>query len=103
MKRMSKKTAFTPAQNAALRKELALLNKTRSQVALGQELGIKQQNVGRLLNNKDAGFAYTTASRLVRMAGFVGVDAFFARMGLSVTEAPDSEPGVSHHGLAAAS
>lgn len=92
---MSKKTVFGPAQNAALRSVLAGIEQAgRSQADIGRELGIAQQNVARLLRDERAGFAYTTASLLVRLAGFEGVDAFFAEKGVPVL-APISEASLS--------
>lgn len=57
-----------------------------SHAAAGEALGILQQNVSRLLGDERAGFSYSTATRLVRLAGFDGVDAFFAEKGVLETE-----------------
>jgi transcriptional regulator with XRE-family HTH domain len=79
---MSKQAVFSAAQNAALR--TVLLSLKGSQTDIGRDLGIKQQNVARLQRDERAGFAYGTAVRLVRLAGFDGVDSFFAEKGCSV-------------------
>jgi hypothetical protein len=64
-----------------------------SQSLLGRALGVEQQSVGRLLRDRRAGFAYTTATRVVQLMGFRSVDAFFAARGLAgsvVTEMNDA-------------
>lgn len=78
-----KPSVFSRKQNQALRNLLLELRGTySSQKALGEALGIAQQNAARLLSDRRAGFAYATASAVVRLAGFAGVDAFFADRGL---------------------
>ena len=73
------KPVFTMAQNAALRKTLAKLARTYpSETKVAEDLGIAQQNVNRLLKHQSAGFAYSTAIALVRLAGHEGLDAFFS-------------------------
>ncbi len=88
---MSKQSVFSAAQNAALRE--ALLTLKGSQTDIGRDLDIAQQNVARLQRDERSGFAYGTASRLVRLAGYDGVDAFFAERGcpVPVPEPADSE------------
>lgn len=70
---------FTPEQNDALRRALNqyMRENQMSQSEMGKILHIEQQNVGRLMNSLAQGFSYTTATRLVRRMGFIGVDAFF--------------------------
>ncbi len=85
-----KPDVFNVTQNRALRAALKELRRQYpTQAALATVLEIKQQNVGRLLAEK-GGFAYGTATRLVRLLGFAGVDAFFADRG--VTLSPSSLP-----------
>lgn len=75
---------FTPPQNRALRALLREMEQRyTSQRELGELLGIKQQNVSRLLNDRDASLSYSTARGLVRLAGHMTVDAFFAARGLA--------------------
>lgn len=74
---------FTYQQNQALRVVLSEVTENSSQKAVGEALGIAQQNVGRLLNDRKAGFAHSTAKALVRLAGFASVDAFLDAKGLS--------------------
>lgn len=76
--------SFTTAQNRALREALASLLKSHgSQPRLAAALGIKQQNVSRLLTDKRSGFSFSTASTVARLLGFSGVDAFFEVSGLT--------------------
>jgi hypothetical protein len=79
---MSKHPDFSEEQNAALR--AALLTLEGSHADIGRDLGIAHQNVGRLRREDGSGFSYRTASRLVRLVGFEGVDAFFAARGCPV-------------------
>lgn len=76
---------FTAKQNRALRSALLELKTSRklSQMGLGRLLGIAQQNAGRLLRDRNAGFGFNTAARLARELGFGGVEAFFAAKGLA--------------------
>lgn len=80
---MSKKTAFSPPQNAALRAVLLTMHADRSQSELARLLGIAQQNIARLLKDDRSGFGYATASRLAHLAGFAGVDAFLEAKGVA--------------------
>lgn len=75
---MARASVFTEAQNRELRAVLSKLAGSSSQQAIAEQLGIKQQNVGRLLRSSEAGFSYQTALALVRLAGWAGLDAFFA-------------------------
>lgn len=77
---------FSEAQNAALRDALREIRGRRhySQVALGNVLGIKQQNVSRLLVEDAAGFSYESALRLVRLMGFRSVETFFERRAVAL-------------------
>lgn len=79
---------FTDGQNAALHVVLRDLQQRRhySGVALAQLLGIEQQNASRLLKSADEGFSYRSATRLVRLAGFAGVDTFFRARGVALPE-----------------
>lgn len=88
---MSKHADFSGEQNAALRAALVTLGGTQAEI--GQALGIAHQNVGRLQRDDRSGFSYRTASRLVRIIGFEGVDAFFAAKGCPspIPTAPDSD------------
>lgn len=87
-------SVFTSSQNRALRAELkALREKYGSQSALGDAIGIEQQNVGRLLGERDAGFSYATATAVVRLAGFGGVDAFFRSKGVALGGEPQAKAG----------
>jgi hypothetical protein len=87
----AQRTVFGMRQNRALRTGLRAVRRDRklSQVAIGQLLGMTQQNVARLLNSDDAGFSYEAATRLVQALGHAGVDAFFLAKGLR-TETPDA-------------
>lgn len=76
MYRMTKQAVFTREQNAALRQALIAL-KYPSQAAAAEALGIEQQNASRLLRDQ-GGFSYATATRVAQLAGFDGVDSFFA-------------------------
>lgn len=82
------KPVFNDEQNRELRAALQQMKVKRhfSQVALGQILGIAQQNVGRLLDGDEGGFSYESATRLVRRIGFSGVDHFFARRGVALAK-----------------
>jgi hypothetical protein len=87
-------TIFSPQQNAALREALTVLRaRYESQSALGEAIGIEQQNVGRLLNDPGAGFSYATATVVVRLSGFKGVDAFFLKKGVAHSE-PSKRPSL---------
>lgn len=80
---MSKRAVFSPRQNAALREALQNIETNyASQAALGEAIGVEQQTAGRLLRDDRAGFSFSTASRLVRLVGFEGVDAFFTAKGV---------------------
>lgn len=84
-------TVFSTPQNQALRVELKVLEaKYSSQRALGEAIGIEQQNVNRLLRDRRSGFGYTTATAVARLAGFASVDAFFVARGVVV---PAAESG----------
>lgn len=85
-------SVFTPAQNRALRESLRGLQSERnlSQTQIGEALGVAQQVAGRLLR-REGGFSYQTASRLVRLLGFDGVDAFFVQRGV-VGTTPSTAP-----------
>lgn len=88
-RRTGKVAGFTAAQNKALRATLKeIAQQYASQKELGMALGVRQQNAGRLLNDSRAGFGYTTALAVARLAGFGGVEALFAAKGL----APESSP-----------
>ena len=78
---MGRQAVFTSAQNAALR-GLGF----SSHSAAGEALGITQQNTSRLLRDDRAGFSYSTARRIAQLAGFSGVDAFFAAHGVLEAE-----------------
>lgn len=82
-RRQGHPSAFTSAQNRALRESLRALQADRklSQAQLGVALGVAQQVAGRLLR-REGGFSYQTATRLVRLLGFAGVDAFFVQRGV---------------------
>jgi hypothetical protein len=83
-------TVFSAPQNQALRVELARqIARFGSQRATAEELGIQQQNVARLVNERRAGFAYSTATMLARLAGFAGVDAFFRERGVLADSGTD--------------
>lgn len=86
---------FTDEQNAELRSALRDVKRRRhySQQALGQLLGIEQQNVGRLLNSEAEGFSYKSATRLCRLAGYAGVDTFFRAKGVALAAEPQAEAG----------
>jgi hypothetical protein len=73
---MSKQTVFTREQNEALREALIALDYP-SQAAAAEDLGINQQNAGRLL--REGGFSYATATKVAQLSGFAGVDSFFAK------------------------
>lgn len=89
-RRRGHSTVFSTAQNQALRVELGRqIAKAGSQRATAEKLGIQQQNVARLVNERRAGFAYSTATMLARLAGFDGVDSFFRDRGVM----PDSGMG----------
>jgi hypothetical protein len=75
MYRMSKKAVFTRAQNEALRSALIALEYP-SQAAAAEALDIEQQNASRLI--REGGFSYATATKVAQLAGYSGVDAFFA-------------------------
>mgnify|MGYP000249288069 CR=1 FL=1 len=60
--------------------------------AFGEALGIAQQNVGRLLKDRRAGFGYSTATALVRLAGFGSVDEFFRDRGVIADSSTSVEP-----------
>lgn len=83
---MAKRSVFTAAQNAALRAALAGLEYP-SHSAAAVDLGIQQQNVSRLLGDERAGFGYDTACRVARLAGFGGLDEFFAAHGVEAEAA----------------
>lgn len=77
-------TVFSPEQNRALRNALKSLSTSYpSQSALGEALGIEQQNAGRLMKDRRAGFSYSTASSVAQLSGFAGVDAFFSAKGVA--------------------
>jgi hypothetical protein len=79
---------FSVDQNRLLRVAMAKLAETMpSQKALGDALGLAQQNAGRLMRDRRAGFSYATATALVRLLGFGGVDEFFAK------RQPSTPPG----------
>ncbi len=83
---------FSKVQNAALRTALlALTARFPSQRSLGFALGLAQQNAGRLINDRRAGFSYVTACAVARLSGFSGVDAFFEANGLPVPGVEDSQ------------
>ena len=82
---MTKRAVFAPAQNAALRDALNSLGFT-SQAAAAEALGIEQQSAGRLM--RDGGFSFSTGRKVAQLAGYEGVDAFFAAKGIA--NAPDS-------------
>lgn len=83
--RRRNQTVFTTAQNRALRGELRRLREGyESQAALGDAIGVEQQNAGRLLNDGASGFSYATATAVARLAGFAGVDAFFRSKGVAL-------------------
>lgn len=83
-KKRGRRAVFSPQQNRALRVVLhELLSRFVTQKALGDAIGIEQQNVARLSLDRRAGFAYSTASTLVRLAGFASVDSFFAAKGVA--------------------
>lgn len=86
---------FTDEQNDALRVALRDVRRRRhySQQALGQLLGIEQQNVGRLLNSEAEGFSYKSATRLCRLTGFAGVDSFFKAKGVALAIEPQAKAG----------
>lgn len=87
MSRVGRASVFASAQNRALRSLLVKAMKQHgSQQALAELLGIKQQNVGRLLRDGRAGFSYATAGALVRLEGWSGIDAFFEAKGLVTVE-----------------
>lgn len=92
---MTKRAVFSPPQNEALRGALVALGFT-SHAKAAEALGIQQQNVSRLIGDPRAGFSYSTARRVAVLAGFDGVDAFFAAKG--VTEPDDA---VNDHARAA--
>lgn len=79
---------FTDAQNAALREALKDMKarKGLSQAGIGVVLGIKQQNVGRVLNSTTDGFAWATATRLVRALGYASPETFFRAKGVALVE-----------------
>ncbi len=81
----TQRTVFGARQNRALRTALRAVKRSRSlsQIALGEMLGMTQQNVARLLKSDEAGFSYEAATRLVRSLGEEGVDAFFRAKGIS--------------------
>ena len=85
LKKSGHRKVFGDAQNAALREALGELKnrKDLSQTALGKILGIKQQNVGRLLNSSTDGFSYATATSLVRALGYASPDTFFRAKGVA--------------------
>lgn len=69
-----------------------------SQSALAGPLGIEQQNVNRLSRDRRAGFGYSTATALVRMAGFGSVDAFFRDRGVLADDSNVSVADVARTG-----
>lgn len=86
-------TVFSTPQNQALRVELKVQGaKYTSERAFGEALGIAQQNVGRLLKDRRAGFGYSTATALVRLAGFGSVDEFFRDRGVLADSSTSVEP-----------
>lgn len=72
--RMSgKPEAFSDEENAVLRAEFRRLREQYkwSQTEAGRQIGIAQQNAGRLLGaNPESGMSRTTANRLARLCGF---------------------------------
>lgn len=77
-------TVFSDNQNRQLREALISLRpKFPSQGALGVAIGIGQQSVARLLREEGAGFSYETATAVVRLAGYAGVDTFFRARGVA--------------------
>lgn len=82
--------AFSDAQNRALRAGLNELHENRggSQKALGDEIGLTQQAIQRLLKSRDAGFSYETATRVVRALKFASVDTFFRAKGVATPSEP---------------
>jgi transcriptional regulator with XRE-family HTH domain len=89
-----KRSVFSSAQNEVLRAALLELKKRKglSQTELGELLGVKQQNAGRLLREDATGFSYDSATRLVRKLGFSGVDSFFKAKKVALPSQPPSRP-----------
>ena len=81
---------FSEAQNRALHRALRdFRGKGLSQKKLGDRLGgLTQQAVGRLLSSDETGFAYDTATRLVRALGYASVDTFFRAKGVASPSEP---------------
>lgn len=83
---------FTRAQAEAIRATLRVLReKYDNQTLLASAIGVTQQNVSRLCAPNGVGLTYTTATSIVRLAGYDGVDTFFAELGLDGLQHDKSE------------
>lgn len=68
-----------------------------TQAELGDVIGVSQQIAGRLLGDGHAGLSYGVASRIAKLQGFDGVDAFFRDRKLTEDHTIDK---VGHRGFA---
>lgn len=93
LKKGMSRRVFTDDQNAALRVALREMKeeKSLSQTQIGATLGIKQQNVGRVLNSDVDGFAWSTAVRLVRALGYASPETFFRAKGVALVDEPEAK------------
>lgn len=94
---------FTDEQNAVLR-EVLLKFMDRNQLnqpSMAKMLHIEQPSVGRYIQAKNpTGFAYPVATKIARLAGYIGVDALFAAKGVAL-DARATDPDPTTHGTQA--
>lgn len=80
-----KPEAFSDAENAVLRAEFRRLREERewSQAEAGRQIGIAQQNAGRLLGaNPEVGMSRTTANQLARLCGYRDAEDLLLQKGV---------------------
>jgi len=93
-----KPDVFTVSQNRALRATLKAMHAAgASQSEIATSLDVVQQTASKLLNDPRAGFSYASATRVAQLAGFDGVDTFFAANGVAIAP-PDSTTAISGDG-----
>lgn len=98
VKKQGKNPNFTEEQNAVLREALVgfMERNGLNQPAMAKMLKIEQPSVGRYVQAKNpTGFAYPVATKVARLAGYIGVDALFAAKGVALdAKATEPDPNV---------